>query len=236
MIKTSPYLKESLPTGYFAGVNDLQNRILLTPLKINEPITEHKLAPTSIETGGVAAVIKSGKRAIAVKGDKVIGISGFINPGNRVDVLVTVKDPEKKEKKTKTILENIPVLATGTQIQENEKGEPAPVDVYTLEVTLEEAEKLALAASEGKLQLALRSVIDGDEVYTEGITIPELLASYSDTKPAPVIKTKPVVKRSSRKKRIKRWVPRRAISVEMIKGSEVSKKKFTLEANFQEKQ
>ena len=236
MIKTSPYLKESLPAGYFAGVNDLQNRVLLTPLKINEPITEHKLAPISIETGGVAAVIKSGKRAIAVKGDKVIGISGFINPGNRVDVLVTVKDPDKKEKKTKTILENIPVLATGTQIQENEKGEPAPVDVYTLEVTLEEAEKLALAASEGKLQLALRSVIDGDEVYTEGITVPELLASYSDTKPAPVIKAKPVVKRSSRKKRIKRWVPRRAISVEMIKGTEVSKKKFTLEANFQEKQ
>lgn len=236
MIKTSPYLKESLPTGYFAGVNDLKNRVLLTPLKINEPITEHKLAPTSIETGGVAAVIKSGKRAIAVKGDKVIGISGFINPGNRVDVLVTVKDPEKKEKKTKTILENIPVLATGTQIQENEKGEPAPVDVYTLEVTLEEAEKLALAASEGKLQLALRSVIDGDEVYTEGITVPELLASYSYTKPAPVIKTKPVVKRSPGTKRIKRWVPRRAISVEMIKGTEVSKKKFTLEANFQEKQ
>ena len=236
MIKTTPYLKESLPTGYFAGVNDLKNRVLLRPLKINDPITEHKLAPISIETGGVAAVIKSGKRAIAVKGDKVIGISGFINPGNRVDVLVTVKDPEKKEKKTKTILENIPVLATGTQIQENEKGEPAPVDVYTLEVTLEEAEKLALAASEGKLQMALRSVIDGDEVYTEGITIPELLASYSDTKPAPVIKSKPVVKRSSRKKRIKRWVPRRAISVEMIKGNEVSKKKFTLEANFQEKQ
>ena len=236
MIKTSPYLKESLPAGYFAGVNDLQNRILLTPLKINDPITEHKLAPTSIETGGVAAVIKSGKRAIAVKGDKVIGISGFINPGNRVDVLVTVKDPEKKEEKTKTILENIPVLATGTQIQENDKGEPAPVDVYTLEVTPEEAEKLALAASEGKLQLALRSVIDSEEVYTEGITVPELLASYSNTKPAPVIKPKPVVKHSPTKKRIKRWVPRRAISVEMIKGSEVSKKKFTLEANFQEKQ
>ena len=86
MIKTSPYLKESLPTGYFAGVNDLKNRVLLMPLKINDPITEHKLAPTSIETGGVAAVIKSGKRAIAVKGDKVIGISGFINQIGRAHV------------------------------------------------------------------------------------------------------------------------------------------------------
>ena len=107
---------------------------------------------------------------------------------------------------------------------------------HALEVTLEEAEKVALAASVGRLQLALRSVIDGDEIYTEGITVPELLASYSYTKPAPVIKAKPVVKSSSRKKRIKRWVPRRAISVEMIKGIEVRKKKFALEANFQEKQ
>ena len=236
MIKTSPYLKESLPTGYFTGVNDLKNRILITPLKINDPITEHKLAPISIETGGVAAVIKSGKRAIAVKGDKVIGISGFINPGSRVDVLVTVKDPVKKEKKTKTILENIPVLATGTQIQENEKGEPAPVDVYTLEVNLEEAEKLALAASEGKLQLALRGVTDSDEVHTQGMTVPKLLASYNGTNPAPVIKTKPVVKHTPGTKIIKRWTPRRAISVEMIKGSIVSKKNFTPEANFQEKQ
>src|SRR5210317_1133415 len=134
MIKTSPYLKESLPTGYFAGVNDLKNRVLLTPLKINDPITEHKLAPTSIETGGVADVIESGKRAIAVKGDKVIGISGFINPGNRVDVLVTLTEPKTKLEKTKLVLENVPVLATGEQIENDSKGKPSPVDVYTLEV------------------------------------------------------------------------------------------------------
>ena len=226
MIKTTSYLKESLPMGHFASAKDLQGRVLLTPLKMNDPITEHKLAPISMETGGVAAVLKSGKRAIAVKGDKVIGISGFINPGNRVDVLVTVKDPEKKLDKTKTILENIPVLATGTQIQENEKGEPAPVDVYTLEVTPEEGEKLALAASEGKLQLALRSTVDANEVYTEGITIPQLLASYDSKKPEPRPLKKEKPAHTTRKKRITRWVPRHGISVEMIKGTDVSKKKF----------
>ena len=101
MITTTPFLKESIPTGHFSNVTNLNGRVLLAPLRANDPITEQKLAPTSVETGVVAAVIKVGKRAIAVKGDKVIGISGFINPGNRVDVLVTVKDPEKKEKKTK---------------------------------------------------------------------------------------------------------------------------------------
>ena len=188
MIKTISYLQESIPSGHFSKAGDLKDRILIAPLKANDPITEHRLAPTSIETGGVAAVLKRGSRAIAVKGDKVIGISGFINPGNRVDVLVTVKDPKKKEEKTKTILENIQVLATGTQIQENEKGEPSPVDVYTLEVTPEEAEKLALAAAEGRVQLALRSVIDSDDVLTEGITVPQLLDSYSYPKSKAVAK------------------------------------------------
>jgi len=233
MIKTAPYLKESLPSGYFSNTKDLKDRILLTPLKINDPITEPKLAPISIETGGVGAVLKPGKRAIGVKGNKVIGISGFIKPGNRVDVLVTIEDPEKKEEKTKTILENLLVLATGTQIQENEKGEPSPVDVYALEVTPKEAEKLALAAVEGKLQLALRPVTDMDEVYTEGITVPQLLASYSYSKPdqpplKTVVKSTPRKKSTPGKKRIKRWVPRRTITVEIIKGTKVSKKKFTL--------
>ena len=172
----------------------------MAPLKANDPITEHKLAPTSIETGGVAAVLKPGKRAIAVKGDKVIGIAGFINPGNSVDVLVTVKNPDTEQEKTKIVLENIRVLATGTQIQENDKGEPAPVDVYTLEVGSEEAEKLALAATEGQIQLALRSVTDTEEVYTEGITIPQLLASFSSTRPEPQILyyPKPVKRKTAR--------------------------------------
>jgi pilus assembly protein CpaB len=223
MIKTISYLQESIPSGHFSKAGDLKNRILIAPLKANDPITEHRLAPTSVETGGVAAVLKPGSRAIAVKGDKVIGISGFINPGNRVDVLVTVKDPKKKEEKTKTILENIQVLATGTQIQENEKGEPSPVDVYTLEVTPEEAEKLALAAAEGRVQLALRSVIDSDDVLTEGITVPQLLDSYSYPKSKPVAKLK---NRVPNKKKVKRWIPKKSVTVEIIKGTEVSNKKF----------
>ena len=185
-------------------------------------ITEHKLAPNTIETGGVSAVLKPGKRAIAVKGDKVIGISGFINPGNRVDVLVTIDDPKKKEEKTKTILENILVLATGTQIQENDKGEPAPVDVYTLEVDPEDGEKLALAAAEGRVQLALRSTLDTETVLTTGVTIPKMLASFSYAEERP--KTS-----SAQKKRPtnRRWIPRNTVTVEIIKGTDTSQKKFS---------
>jgi pilus assembly protein CpaB len=60
MIKTSPFLKESLPPGYFASTDELQGRVILTPIKINEPITEGKMAPISVKTGGVSAILKPG--------------------------------------------------------------------------------------------------------------------------------------------------------------------------------
>lgn len=223
MLKTAPFLKQSLPAGYFSGPNEINDRILVAPLKANDPVTEHKLAPVSIKTGGVSAVLEQGKRAIAVKGDKVIGIAGFINPGNKVDVLVTVKDPQKNEEKTKTILENIMVLATGTQIQKNEKGEPSPVDVYTLAVTPEEAEILSLGANEGKLQLALRSVTDTATVLTSGVNVPKMLASYSPGNPPPPPKQEEA---KEAPKAVQKWTPRPAVSVEVIKGNEISQKKF----------
>jgi len=211
MIKKMPFLKESLPSGYASDINLLKDRVILTSLKMNDPIVEHELAPVSVTTGGVSAILGQGKRAIAVKGDKVIGISGFINPGNRIDVLVTLNDPATKKEKTKLVLDNIPVLATGTQILKNDKGEPAPVDVYTLEVTPEESEKLALAAAEGKLQFALRNVTDSETVLTSGMTISQVLASL---KPA------------TAKTRKQRTVVDPTVTVEVIKGNELSRQKM----------
>jgi pilus assembly protein CpaB len=236
MIKMAPYLRESLPMGYFSSVVDLKDRVIIAPLKLNEPITEAKLAPTSVKTGGVSAVLKPGMRAIAVKGDKIIGISGFINPGNRVDVIVSVEEPKTKKIQSKIFLENVAVLATGTQVEKNEKGEPMPVDVYTLEVTPEQAEKVALAASEGRLQFALRGVTDSELVLTNGTTVPELLAyaRWSEQQ-----KSSPPVAMESNKssservnetpiKKKKRWIPRGSVTVEIIKGTKIQKKKFTL--------
>jgi pilus assembly protein CpaB len=231
MIKMAPFLKESLPPGYFASATDLKGRVTLTPLKLNELITEHKLAPDSVTTGGVSAILKPGTRAIAVKGDKIIGISGFVNPGNRVDVIVTATDPESQKVKAKIMLEKLLILATGTQVQKNEKGEPMPVDVYTLEVTPEDAEKLALAASNGRLQFALRNVTDLESVSTKGITIPEILASSRSSElqnPAPLNRAESKKRADRKLPKKKRWVPRRSITVEIIKGVKLSKKKFRL--------
>ena len=212
MVKTLPYLKESVPDGYFPTPEKLQGRILIANLKMGEPIVEHRLAPVDIKSGGVSAVLPAGKRAVAVKGDKVIGISGFINPGNRVDVLVTMKDPANKKDKTKIVLENIPVLATGTQVEQNSKGEPAPVDIYTLEVTPAESEKLALAAAMGKLQFALRNITDGEKVRTRGATITQTLNSLASPETP---KEKSAYRPTS-------------ATVEVIKGNQVSKQKVQL--------
>lgn len=221
MLKTVPFLTESLPEGYVSDPAVLEGRVLTAPLNKNEPIVESRLAPLDVTVGGVSAVLKPGKRAIAVKGDKVIGISGFIKPGNLVDILVTIKDPRTDKETTKLVLEKIPVLATGTEIQENRKGEPAPVDVYTLEVTPEEGEKLSLAATQGRLNFALRNIMDTETVHTRGATISETLASLRAPETKPVI----VEKEGAPPKKI--YVRKRTFTVEQIRGDKVSEKKFS---------
>ena len=212
MVKVANYLKESLPPESFSDPALLEGRVVMTSIKQNEPISEYRLAPRDVIIGGVSAIVKSGKRAIAVKGDKVIGISGFIRPGNRVDVLVTVTEPSKKREVTKVVLENILVLATGTIIEKTDKGKTAPVDVYTLEVTPEEGEKLALSAAKGKLQFALRNTADSDMVITKGATIPQLLSSFRADPP--------------KVKKKKRKVQKPVYTMEIIKEGKVIKKQF----------
>lgn len=232
MIRLTPYFKASLPEGYFSDPDSLVGRVLISPIKTNEPIFEAKLAPTNVKTGGVAAVITSRKRAIAIKVDKTIGVSGFIHPGNRVDVLVTMAIGQPPEPLTKTVLENILVLAAGPETETRGKEEkPSNVDVITLEVTPEEAEKIALAATEGKLQLALRNFTDKEDVITKGTTIPALLASYSYS---PVKETKADSRKAAVKKEVETEKPvvTPAVQkpsffiVELIKGGKVSEVKF----------
>ncbi len=214
MLKVEKFLKQSLPPGYHSEPQPLVGRIVIAPCQTNEPVTTSRLAPEDVATGGVAAVLENGMRAVAVSGNKISGISGFIQPGNKVDVLVTMEDPGAKEPVTKLVLESIPVLATGTQIQHNANGEPAPVDVYTLKVTPSDAEKLTLAASRGQLQFALRNIKDTETVLTPGAKAGSTLASLRAAAPEP-------------KKTATKRAPRRQVqTVEIINGDSRTTKKF----------
>ena len=181
MVKKVDFPKGFLSVGYFSDPSSLEGRVTVFPFKANEPIFESRLAPINGKGGGVAALISPRKRAVAINVDKTIGVSGLVQPGNRVDVLVTLASGKTFTPVTKTILENILVLAVGRETEEKfgKREKPAPADVITLEVTPEEAEKLALASTGGKLLLALRNYSDMEDVLTKGIDTSTLLTSYS---------------------------------------------------------
>jgi len=194
MMQLQEFPPGAIPEGHFTSLEAIKDRVLLVDLKRSELLLESKLAPLGTTSGGVAAVTDIDKRAMSVKVDDVIGVAGFIKPGDRVDVMVTI-EPEggKQENMTsKMILENVKVLASGTQMERKGKEEePKPVQVITVEVDVEEAEKLALASTQGKLRLALRNPLNSEKVLTKGANVGALLSSYRPKETAkPTVKVK----------------------------------------------
>ncbi|MBC8028939.1 MAG: Flp pilus assembly protein CpaB [Pyrinomonadaceae bacterium] len=164
--------KESIPDGAFDTLENLTGRVAVVNIAPREPVTEARLAPIGT-AGGLSAVIPEGYRAMTVKVDDVVGISGFIMPGTLVDVVVVIDPAEKvgmQDPISKIVLQNIKVLANGVNIdQPEDQREANSVKAVTLLVTPEQAEKLALASSEGKLQLVMRNSIDQGDEQTKGI-------------------------------------------------------------------
>lgn len=179
--------KESTPDGAFDSPEKLAGRVAVMNIAPREPITESRLAPEGT-AAGLSAVIPEGYRAMTVKVNEAAGISGFIMPGTLVDVVVVIDPSEGSSTKdpiSKIVLQNIKVLANGQNIDkpENER-EANTVKAVTLQVTPEQAEKLALAASEGKLQLVMRNQIDQGDEPTPGVNKRNLLSGETAA-PAP---------------------------------------------------
>jgi pilus assembly protein CpaB len=148
--------------GSFSRVQDCAGRALITPLAQNEPILESKLAPRAAGAG-LPATIPEGMRALSVAVNDVVGVAGFVIPGTVVDVLVTGPLPGASGNQnniTRTILENIRVLAAGQKVEQDREGKPQTVPVVTLLVSPDDAAKLTMASTQGKIQLALRNTID----------------------------------------------------------------------------
>ena len=163
---------ESTPDGSFDSVEKLTGRVAVVNIAPREAVTEARLAAEGT-AGGLSAVIPEGYRAMTVKVDDVVGISGFIMPGTLVDVVVVIDPADsglKADPISKIVLQNIKVLANGQNIDKpDDQREANSVKAVTLLVTPEQAEKLALATSEGKLQLVMRNSIDQGDEQTTGI-------------------------------------------------------------------
>jgi len=162
----------AVPDGAYSSVDKLVGRVAVVNIGPREPVTDSKLAAIGT-AGGLSAVIPEGYRAMTVKVDEVVGISGFIMPGTLVDVVVTI-DPGGQgisgNPISKIVLQNIKVLANGQNIDKPKSDREADaVRAVTLQVTPDQAERLALASTEGKLQLVMRNSVDQDDTKTNGV-------------------------------------------------------------------
>jgi len=164
-----------LPEGYTASVEEVLGRGVITNVVLNEPLISRKMAVKEAG-GGLPIVIPEGMRGVSVRVDDVISIAGFVLPGTRVDVMVTLdQGAQQGNPVTKLMLQNIPVLTSGQVVEQDINGEPIQVTVITLLVSPEEAEQLVLAATRGRIQLALRNTLDVDSVTTQGARLSNLI-------------------------------------------------------------
>jgi len=158
--------------GMHSRVDEVMSRAIITPLAENEPVLEAKLAPK--EAGaGLSATIPEGMRALSVGVNDVVSVAGFVTPGTSVDVLVTGRavggGAAGADNITRTILENVRVLAAGQKIEQDRDGKPQTVAVITLLVSPDDATKLAMASTEGKIQLALRNTVDIKKIEPKAV-------------------------------------------------------------------
>jgi pilus assembly protein CpaB len=169
-LKVIDWPAEHIPPGATSDPKELVGRVLISRVLAQQPLVPGMLAAKNAGSG-LAALIPSNMRAIAVRVDDVVGVAGFIHADDRVDVLVTMRPMGAgSESTTKVFLQNIKVLAVGQEVDNGAQNRlhATPATVATLLVTPQDAERLVLAQSEGRIMLTLRSWTDSVPVATDG--------------------------------------------------------------------
>ena len=181
-VRTINWPANSVPQFAFSDAKDVIGRGIVMPMIQNEPFLPMKLAAKDGGTG-LTPAIPPGLRAVSVKVNEVIGVAGYVLPGTHVDVVATVSPTQNQaDMTTKVILTNVEVLAAGTKIERTtDKDKPIPVTVVTMLVDPEQAERLTLASTEGKIQLALRNPLDRNTPATRGVKPAALLGAPAST-------------------------------------------------------
>lgn len=146
------------PAGTFKDLKEVEGKITIATLSAGQMLMEPAFAKDGAGST-LAAVVEKDKRAVTVRVDDVVGVAGFLLPGNRVDVVATSKDEANGPVRAETLLSNIKVLAVDQTAAAN-SNEPVVVRAVTLEVTPQEAETLLKGKAQGSIQLALRNPLD----------------------------------------------------------------------------
>jgi len=171
-----------LPANSVNVASDILGRGVVATIYKDEPIFAPRLAGKGAGAG-LAATIPLGKRAVALRVNDVVGLAGFVQPGMRVDVLISGNGAGAGSSQSgvlsRTILQNIEVLSAGQKFEKNLEGKPEEAQVVNLLVTPDQAEVLSLAGSETKVQLVLRNPMDTEELPTKGTSISRLFGGSS---------------------------------------------------------
>lgn len=211
-LKTADWPKANVPQGAFLSKELVVGRTAIQTFLPGDPVTEAKLIPKEGPAGILTYKIPEGHRAMTVAVDQVAGVAGFINPGNMVDVVLIVTPPGATQTLSKIVLQNMPVLAIG-QIVEQKEGKPVVVPTVTMDVTPEDAENLAIASTQGRLQLVLRKFGDKEVAKTVGSTVTRVISGAA-------VKARPMKVAKARKP------VEEAISVEVFRGGKKTQESF----------
>lgn len=174
--------------GAVSRLEEAVGRGTVLALAVNEPVTEAKLAAKGIGSG-LSPTITPGMRAISIKVNEVVGVAGFVVPGSRVDVLVTIQPVDAAQQRnsmTRVVVSNVQVLTAGTRIDQDKAqadGKPIEASVVTVAVAPEDAERIALAQNEGRITLTLRNPLDQAPTPTPGARMASLLGTQTDNTP-----------------------------------------------------
>jgi len=201
-VKLIGWPAESVIAGSFNKIEDVVDRGVLVNVLENEPLTASKVAAEGAGAG-LPPTIPPGMRAISVRVNEVVGVAGFVTPGNRVDVFATLKRNDTSM--TRVVVSNAQVLTAGTKYEQDKSksGEAIPSTVVTLLLSPEDAERVVLAGNEGQIMLALRNPLDVEMTKTPGTRLAALYgeasappvpaaASGAAAAPKPAAKPKPV--------------------------------------------
>lgn len=174
-----PWASETLPTGAFttidqlAGETDDTARFVLSSMERGEPVLTAKITNPG-QRAKLSTAISPGMKAVSIAVNDVLGVAGFVLPGDRVDVMLTRTDGnDRSQAFVDVLLQGVRVVAID-QTADDTRDQPSVVRTVTFEVTTEEAQKLTLGATIGTLSLALRNVVGAEVEEPSRMTVSEL--------------------------------------------------------------
>jgi pilus assembly protein CpaB len=214
-VKLARFPATDLPANPFHLKTSVVGRGALLPIAKGEFFLPNKLAGENAGSG-MQSLIPPGMRAVSVRVNEVIGVAGFVVPGTRVDVLLTGNPSGAPDQQTTTVLENVAVIATGQKLERNTAGEPQLTPVITLLVSPDDAQKLTLATTQGKIQLALRNPLDTKQQELASVSTGSLYKGVSMPPPPAALRPKSTSKHVAK---TPAPPPPAVYSVEVIKGT-----------------